>query len=53
MKIGINKRTLAKKAKIIPEMYSYLLRMGRQGNPLPEACLGKVTRALIELEEAR
>lgn len=52
IRAGINKQTLAKKAGIIPEMYSYLLRRGRQGKDLPADCEGKVQRALQEFKEA-
>lgn len=52
IRAGIKKKELAKLAGIIPEMYSYLLRRGRNGNDLPTNCLEKVQKALAQVKES-
>lgn len=52
VRLGIpTRQALAKLAGIKPEMYSYLLRRGREGGPLPVDCLSKVQRALQKKKE--
>jgi hypothetical protein len=53
VRLRIKKKELAERAGIIPEMYSYLLRRGRNNMELPKDCLMKVLTALRSSKEAR
>lgn len=51
MRLGIKKQDLCKVAKIKVEMFSYVLRRGREGKALPVNCVNKILRAISKLEK--
>lgn len=53
VRLGKKKQELARLAGIKAEMYSYLLKRGRQGHALPEDCLEKIQKALRKLEHRK
>lgn len=53
IELGIKKKDLCKIARIKPEMFSYVLRRGREGKELPEACLAKIRKALNHIKEKK
>lgn len=51
IRLGVQKQELSAVAEIKPEMYSYLMRRGRQGFELPEDCRRRILHALDKLEK--
>lgn len=50
VRLGLKKQDICAKAKIKPEMYSYLLARGRKGMSLPSDCLEAIRTAITKLE---
>lgn len=53
MRLKLKKIELCRLADITPAMYSYVMKNGRIGNPLPEECVGKIMRALAKREKKK
>lgn len=51
LKLGVKKKVLCTMARIKPEMLSYVFKRARNGQSLPEECLGKIHSALERMEQ--
>ncbi len=54
VQLGIRKKQdLCERAGVRPEMYSYMLRRGRDGHELPADCLKQVQKALAQIQKEK
>lgn len=49
MQLRVSKQELCAAAGVKAEMYSYMMRRGRQGHDLPDDCLQKILGAIKKL----